>query len=78
MIETDGRHFDPAQLTASEQTATRTKRWSLDDDGSSVDFAVKTFWGLVTVRGRFGRFDGSYEVGPDGTKSVRSFSSTTV
>ena len=37
-------------------------------DETSVDFAVKTFWGLTTVRGQFDRFDGSYEVGPDGTK----------
>ena len=35
---------------------------------TSVDFAVKTFWGLTTVHGRFDRFDGAYEVGPDGTK----------
>ena len=33
----------------------------------SVEFTVKTFWGLMTVRGSFDRFDGSYEVGPDGT-----------
>ena len=24
-------------------------------------------WGLLPVRGRFDRFDGSYDVGPDGT-----------
>ena len=27
---------------------------------------MKTFWGLLTVRGHFDRFSGSYEVGPDG------------
>jgi polyisoprenoid-binding protein YceI len=42
-------------------------RWSLDRAETSVEFAVRTFWGLSTVRGRFDRFDGSYEVGPDGT-----------
>jgi polyisoprenoid-binding protein YceI len=51
-----------------EQRTTTSTRWTLDGDGSSVDFAVKTFWGLVTVRGRFDRFGGSYEVGPDGEK----------
>jgi polyisoprenoid-binding protein YceI len=51
--------------TAIEQ---RTTRWTVDGDETSVEFAVKTFWGLTTVRGRFDRFDGSYEVGPDGTK----------
>jgi polyisoprenoid-binding protein YceI len=53
--------------TASEQSAAVTNRWYVEPDQSSVDFAVKTFWGLVTVRGRFGRFDGAYELGPDGT-----------
>jgi len=40
--------------------------WTLDRARTSVDFAVKTFWGLLTVRGRFDRFEGSYEIGPDG------------
>jgi len=40
--------------------------WRVDPDLTVVDFAVKTFWGLITVRGRFDRFDGWYEVGPDG------------
>lgn len=52
----------------SEQRTAAPTRWSVDGDETSVDFAVKTFWGLTTVRGRFDRFDGSYEVGPDGTK----------
>jgi polyisoprenoid-binding protein YceI len=49
--------------TATEQVT----RWTVDPDESSVEFAVKTFWGLATVRGRFDGFDGSYEIGPDGT-----------
>jgi polyisoprenoid-binding protein YceI len=44
-----------------------TRRLTVDPDKTSVEFAVKTFWGLMTVHGRFDRFDGSYEVGPDGT-----------
>jgi len=54
--------------TESEASAARTTRWTLGRAGSSVDLAVKTFWGLTTVRGRFDRFSGSYEVGPDGPK----------
>ena len=54
--------------TATERTTVAPTRWSVDRDETSVDFAVKTFWGLTTVRGRFDRFGGSYEVGPDGTK----------
>jgi polyisoprenoid-binding protein YceI len=55
-------------IIMSEQRAVAPTRWSVDPDATSVDFAVETFWGLTTVRGRFDRFDGSYEVGPDGTK----------
>ncbi len=49
-----------------EQTTAVTQRWSVDRAASSIDFAVKGFWGLLTVRGRFDRFDGYYEVGPNG------------
>ncbi len=40
-------------------------RWTVDLEKSSVEFAVKTFWGLGTVRGRFERFDGGYDTAPD-------------
>ena len=55
-------------IIKSEETAAAPTRWSVDRDETSVAFAVKTFWGLTTVRGSFDRFGGSYEVGPDGTK----------
>ena len=42
-------------------------RWTVNADETSVEFAVKTFWGLMTVHGRFDKFDGSYEDGPAGT-----------
>jgi polyisoprenoid-binding protein YceI len=53
--------------TAIERTTVAPPRWSLDRDGSSVGFTVKTMWGLIPVRGRFDRFAGSYEVGRNGT-----------
>jgi polyisoprenoid-binding protein YceI len=53
--------------TAPERTTVAPPRWSLDRNGSSVGFTVKTMWGLIPVRGRFDRFAGSYEVGPNGT-----------
>jgi polyisoprenoid-binding protein YceI len=53
---------------AIEQRTVAPARWTLDPENSSVGFAVKTFWGVSTVRGSFDRFDGSYEVGPDGAK----------
>ena len=52
--------------TRTEESAAAPTRWALDREGTSVEFAVKTFWGLTTVHGRFDRSDGSYEVGPDG------------
>ena len=50
------------------QTERRPTRWIVQVEDASVRFAVKTFWGLATVYGRFDRFDGSFELGPDGPK----------
>ena len=52
---------------ATERRTVAPSRWSLDSDGSSVGFTVKTMWGLIPVRGRFDRLAGSYEVGRNGT-----------
>jgi polyisoprenoid-binding protein YceI len=43
-----------------------TGRWVLDPRASRVEFRVKHFWGAVTVRGWFERFEGEGTVGPDG------------
>jgi hypothetical protein len=48
--------------TTYDERAAAPTRWSADAEGTSVDFAVKTFWGLLTVRGHVDRFGGSYEV----------------
>jgi len=53
-------------IISSETKTAAPTRWTVDPAATSVDFAVKTFWGLMTVRGRFDRFDGFYEAGPDG------------
>jgi polyisoprenoid-binding protein YceI len=53
-------------MTTTAAALPTTTRWSLDVAETEVEFAVKSFWGLATVHGRFDRFDGSYEVGPDG------------
>ena len=56
-------------MTATEiqHRTTAQTRWAVDSDETSVEFAVKTFWGLLTVHGQFDRFDGWYVVGSDGT-----------
>jgi len=53
---------------ATDLKTVAPERWNVDTDASSVEFAVKTFWGLGTVRGRFDRFAGTYDVGPDGAE----------
>ena len=54
--------------TAIENRQTTTERWTIDRSQTTVVFVVKHVWGLHTVRGRFGRFDGSYTVGPAGAQ----------
>jgi polyisoprenoid-binding protein YceI len=53
--------------TEIQQRKAALTRWTVDPDETCVEFTVKTFWGLMPVHGHFDRFDGSYEVGPDGT-----------
>lgn len=43
--------------------------WVVDPAGSTATFASKTFWGLGTVRGRFGKVSGNGTVAEDGTIS---------
>jgi polyisoprenoid-binding protein YceI len=40
--------------------------WSVDPQRSEIGFAVKSLWGLQTVRGVFGAYSGSLEVRADG------------
>ena len=49
----------------STRPASFPTHWTVDPEKSSVEFTVKTFWGLGTVRGRFERFDGGYDPAPD-------------
>jgi polyisoprenoid-binding protein YceI len=60
-----------ADTTTNAQTLLRdgTGHWTLDPASSSVQFHVKHFWGLMTVHGRFEKFDGRGTVGSDGTVS---------
>jgi polyisoprenoid-binding protein YceI len=43
--------------------------WSSEPAGSRVEFAVKTMWGLATVKGHFERFHGQLEVLPQGARA---------
>ena len=39
-----------------------TSRWRIDPERSSVEFRARTFWGLMTVKGRFERYDGTLDL----------------
>jgi polyisoprenoid-binding protein YceI len=43
--------------------------WQSEPTGSRLEFAVKTMWGLATVKGRFDRFHGQLDVQPDGARA---------
>jgi polyisoprenoid-binding protein YceI len=45
-------------LTDQTQDQRAVTRWRLDPAASSAEFRVPHYWGLVTVRGHFERFDG--------------------
>jgi polyisoprenoid-binding protein YceI len=53
--------------TTTTTTTEQRTRWTVDPAASSVEFDIKTFWGLATVHGTFDRFEGWYETGPGGT-----------
>lgn len=46
----------------SDQPAVETTRWRIDPNASRVEFRTSTFWGLMTVRGRFERYDGTLDL----------------
>jgi polyisoprenoid-binding protein YceI len=59
--------FDTGSLI--EDTAA-SGEWTLDGSGSRVEFAIKHFWGLMTVRGHFAGLDGAAHVAADGSMTV--------
>ena len=56
----DSMNTHPSPDHAHDQLASR--RWRLDLSASTAEFRVPHFWGLVTVKGHFERFDGHLEV----------------
>ena len=48
---------DPSALADLQQTP-----WRIDPSRSSVEFHVPHFWGLITVKGRFERYDGTLDL----------------
>jgi polyisoprenoid-binding protein YceI len=50
----------PSTDTTSAELA--TARWRLDPARSSVEFHVRHFWGVVTVKGRFKLYEGTLDL----------------
>jgi polyisoprenoid-binding protein YceI len=59
-----GHVQSPADLLESGSIA---GTWNLDPQQSRIEFAVKHFWGAITVRGSFTVLRGEAAVGADGT-----------
>ena len=57
---------DPAATSAGAAAALPTGKWTLDPGDSRAEFAVKHFWGLVTVRGHFNEMAGELSIDPAG------------
>jgi polyisoprenoid-binding protein YceI len=59
-----GHGFDPRG--AGDVTKGRTSmqtHWQLDPERSSIEFHVRNFYGLMTVKGTFAAYDGTLELG---------------
>ncbi len=59
-------NIDPAATSAGAATALAAGNWTLDPDNSRAEFAVKHFWGLITVRGHFNEIAGELSIDPAG------------
>ena len=59
-------NIDPAATSAGAATALAAGKWTLDPDNSRAEFAVKHFWGLITVRGHFNEIAGELSIDPAG------------
>jgi polyisoprenoid-binding protein YceI len=57
-------------MSVTTRTALPTGTWTVDPVHSNVEFSVKHL-GIATVRGAFNEFEGSIEIGEDGSARAR-------
>jgi polyisoprenoid-binding protein YceI len=50
---------------ATETRIIETTRWRIDPTRSSIEFHVKMLWRMMTVKGRFSRFQGTLDLSGD-------------
>jgi polyisoprenoid-binding protein YceI len=65
--EADGGRQPGTNAAALASEGVLAGRWKVDPQESAAGFAVRHFWGAITVRGRFENLDGEGTIGPDGT-----------
>jgi polyisoprenoid-binding protein YceI len=53
---------DPAPTAPGAGVGVATGRWRLDPARSTVEFHVRNFYGLMTVKGRFDRYEGALDL----------------
>jgi polyisoprenoid-binding protein YceI len=46
----------------TDKAGVEKSRWRIDPARSQVEFRTPTFWGLMTVKGRFERYDGTLDL----------------
>jgi polyisoprenoid-binding protein YceI len=49
----------------SELPTVAKSRWRIDPARSSIEFRTPTLWGLATVKGRFDRYEGTFDLDQD-------------
>ena len=57
-------------MSVTTRTVLPTGTWAVDPAHSNVEFSVKHL-GIATVRGAFNEFEGTFEVGEDGSAHAR-------
>jgi polyisoprenoid-binding protein YceI len=57
-------------MSVTTRTVLPTGTWTVDPAHSNVEFSAKHL-GIATVRGAFNEFEGSFEVGEDGSAKAR-------
>jgi polyisoprenoid-binding protein YceI len=69
-----------ADAPAAQAVELTNGTWQVDPAGSEIGFSVRTFWGILPVKGTFERFSGALNVrddGADGELKIEAASLTT-
>jgi polyisoprenoid-binding protein YceI len=64
-MEADTLKETPMSTTTPQSTGVHSiekTRWRIDPTRSRIEFRTPTFWGLITVKGRFEHYDGTLDL----------------